>query len=197
MELKLLYTFNGKVSDNFGTIYLYNFTKDTEAKSYKQAISNLNFAAKKQLKLLANTKILLNGQLACNLDKKIIKYKVVNNQVSENQLDEIIYKYAYKLASGMFKLNKYATLPYYVHLLNFFEKDSFSYDQFMYKFLELQDKEILYQKNNSKDILRYNQLIPESEISFSDEYNNSWIFDEESRTFLKNGWKKSDYLVAL
>lgn len=192
-ELKFI--FEGYVSDNFDRVIMQSFHYKTNAKSAKQALSNINFAAKRACKLEATARLSLDGSLSC---ENLIVYKIQNNTIQYKQ-DEELAKYTHELSTGALKLNKNATLPYYADLFAFFGKDDFSREQFLWKLEQLKTSRPTLRKvskNEEYVQLSLFDLIPESEDTFKDEEDVIWVWDEEG-VYWKNGVKFGDYLISL
>ena len=193
----LKFKFVGNVYDNYDYVLLKDFHCNTDAKSAKQALSNINFAAKKKCGLEPNTLVILSGQLYC---EDIMYYEIDENRIKNQQQGEDVEKYTHELSTGALKLNKNANLPYYADLFAFFGKDDFSREQFIWKMNQLKSSRPTLRKvsrDEGPQQLSLFDLIPENDDTLKDEEEIIWIWDEEEGVYWKNGVKFGDYLISL
>ena len=191
-ELKFI--FEGNVSDDFNNEIIRNFYWTTKAKSAKQAISNVNFAAKRKCNLVVDTHLYLYGTLTC---EGFLKYNVDQNKL-QIPFNEDIDKYTHELSTGALKLNKTANLPYYVNLFEFFGKDDFSREQFVWKLDQLKSSKPFVKKvskDGSKQLALDN--FNRSGLDSLEDDETFWIWDEEEGVYWKNGIKFGEYLTYM
>lgn len=196
MHKQLLnFNFEGSVFDNYDRLLISNWRYRTEAKSAKQALSNINFAAKKACKLEPTTLVKLSGSLHC---ENLIHYDIRDNLIQwpqDSELDE----YTHELSTGARKLNKNANLPYYVDLFAFFGKDDFSREQFVWKLSQLRSTKPYLRKvseeNRQLSIFDYMQFSRSGNDTLEDDA--VWIWDEDEGVYWKDGIKYGEYLTSL
>lgn len=191
---ELKFVFEGNVTDNFDKEIIRNFYWTTKAKSAKQAVSNINFAAKKSCNLVVDTHLFLYGTLTC---ESFLKYKVEKNKL-QIPYNEDIDTYTYELSTGALKLNKTANLPYYANLFEFFDKNDFSREQFVWKLEQLKSSKPLIKKVSKEQFQQLN--INNFNRSGSDTLEDDetfWVWDDEEGVYWKNGIKFGDYLTTL